>query len=349
MITKLIYLIFAKLKSMVARDVFFFLILAAGVITCNLMFVYGYGIMMQVTERDGLDDFMLYGIEPKAGISDFENALEGYSAEIYYYLPIEKEQCSEEVENDLFDGVRCIRTSHNIFQTNVSTGNINNLKQPGTVIIPEDIKGNIGDEITLNGKSFRVVGSSISDDFEVSPETFDASGFIPAMVSVDVPARKVKGAGEALRDTFGADYSIKQQEAAGLDESSKGQLALIAAVYLLCVFSFLYIFVSIYDDAAYELNVYEILGASRGHTVAILGGVMLVFLSAVNLLSQLIHRVFYKSFFSRLNVVSNYDYTAGDYLIMFFATLGSVFAVVLLYIAIRTRRSAIANSRSFSQ
>ena len=29
MITKLIYLIFAKLKSMVARDVFFFLILAA--------------------------------------------------------------------------------------------------------------------------------------------------------------------------------------------------------------------------------------------------------------------------------------------------------------------------------
>ena len=169
------------------------------------------------------------------------------------------------------------------------------------------------------------------------------------MVSVDVPARKVKGAGEALRDTFGAGYSIKQQEASGLDESSKGQLALIAAVYLLCVFSFLYIFVSIYDDAAYELNVYEILGASRGHTVAILGGVMLVFLSAVNLLSQLIHRVFYKSFFSRLNVVSNYNYTAGDYLIMFFATLGSVFAVVLLYIAIRTRRSAIANSRRFSQ
>ena len=350
MIAKLLYLIFVKLKSMIVKDVFFFLILSAGVIACNLMFVFGYGIVMQINERDRIDDFYLYNKNSGMGITDIENALSGYSAEIYYYLPLENDNCSDYIAQNPNGGVRSVRTSKSIYQTNVMSGNINDLKQPGTVIVPNDIKDLlIGDTITLNGSDFLIVGSSLSDDYEVSVETFEACGFIPAGVSVDVPAREVKMLAKTLRETFGADYAIEERGGSGLDERSKGQLALIAAVYLLCVFAFMYLFISIYDDAAYELNVYEILGATRMHTIVIVGGVMLVFLSAINLLSQLIHRLFYDGLFSKLNIVSGYIYTFEDYLLMFFVTLFSVYAFVIIYIIVRTRRSAIANSRRFSR
>ena len=349
MIIKLVYLIFVKLKSMIAKDIFFFLILLVGVITCNLMFVFGYGIVMQINERDGTADFTLYNKNSNMGVSDFEKALSEYSAEIYYYLPLEMSKCSDAIKQDPSDIIRSVRTSHSIFKTNVTTGNINNLKQYGTVIAPKDIKSlKMGDVITLNGSDFLIVGSSVSDDFEVSVETFESSGFIPAVISVDVPAREVKSLATTLQEAFGTDYRIEERNKSGLDERSKGQLALIAAVYMLCIFAFMYLFVSIYDDASFELNVYEMLGATRLHIVVIVGGVMFVFLSMASLLSQAIHRIFYNGFFDKLNVINDYVYTFKDYLLMFIFTLISVYILVFIYIIVRTRRSTIACSRKFS-
>ena len=165
MITKLLYLIFVKLKNMVAKDLFFFLILSVGVMTCNLMFVFGYGIIMQINERDGMDDFYLYNKNTGMGIVDIENGLRKFSAEIYYYLPVEKDNCSELITKDPNGYVRYIRTSRSIFQTNVMNGNINDLDQLGTVIVPANIKDlRIGSTIILNGNDYLIVGSSVSDD-----------------------------------------------------------------------------------------------------------------------------------------------------------------------------------------
>ena len=227
------------------------------------------------------------------------------------------------------------------------TGTTDNLAENNSVIIPTDIKNiNIGDTIILNGKMLKVVGSSSIPAFVMTKKTFEANGFIPDVISIDAANKDIQSILTLLSSDL-ESYVVENVSSTGLNETTRATLITVIVIYLLCVLAFLYLMISIYDRNAYELNIYEIIGATRKVTKTIIGGVVFVFLLFSSLLSQIIHVALYKPFFSKLNIFGDYYYTMSDYLLLFFITLFSVYIVVYIYISVRVNKSAITNSNNF--
>lgn len=343
---KILYLIFAKLKALITEDKFFFTTLFIGVLTCNIMFTYMYGIIAQLNEKDGLADiFVYYTSGEKLSSEQMDQKLSDYNVELDYYTFIDTSN-SHIGDNNMVQefSIRAKDTPDLIYTL---TGTAENLAEKNSVIIPTDIKNiTIGDTITLNGKTLKVVGSSSIPAFVMTKETFEANGFIPDVISIDAANKDIHSILSLL--SSGLDnYVIENVSSTGLNETTRATLVTVIVIYSLCVLAFLYLMISIYDSNAYELNIYEIIGATRKATKTIIGGVVFVFLLFSSLLSQIIHAALYKPFFSKLNIFGDYYYTMSDYLVLFFITLFSVYIVVYIYISVRVNKSAITNSNNF--
>lgn len=343
---KILYLIFAKLKALIAEDKFFFTTLFIGVLTCNIMFTYMYGIIAQLNEKDGLADiFVYYTSGEKLSSEQMAQKLSGYNVELDYYTLIDISNSHIGDNNKIQEF--SIRAKDTLDLIYTLTGTANNLAENNSVIIPTDIKNiNIGNTIILNGQTLKVVGSSSIPAFVMTKETFEANGFIPDVISIDAANKDIQSILTLLSSDLD-NYMIEDVSSTGLNETTHATLITVIVIYLLCVLAFLYLMISIYDRNAYELNIYEIIGATRSVTKTIIGGVVFVFLAFSSFLSQLIHIVFYKSFFSKLNIFGDYYYTISDYLLLFFITLFSVYIVVYIYISVRVNKSAIVNSNNF--
>ncbi len=347
---KTFYLIFSKLRSMIVTDVFFFTVLFIGVLSCNLMFTYMYGLVMQMNERDGAADIYIYPIEDGAlEPAVAKSAVEKGKADLDFYTSIDPETSSVTLSDGVTLEDTSIRTRENLSFFKYATGEADSLAEMGTVIVPADLcTERVGGEVTLNGAKLKVVGTSYIPAFLVSEATFEACGYRAEFMSVDTSVRRVDETARALGDALGDGYAVDVLTN-GLDDGSKSTLLSVVLIYALSALAFLYLMISIYDSSAYEFNVYEILGATRGKVLAVLGAVMFIFLAASSIVSEALHALLYRPLFSRLNIVDGFSYTFGDYLIIFAVSLLSVYAVVFVYIAVRTRRqSTIANARKFA-
>lgn len=343
---KILYLIFAKLKALIAEDKFFFTTLFIGVLTCNIMFTYMFGIITQLNEKDGLADvFVYYTSGEKLSSEQMDQKLSDYNVELDYYTLIDISNSSIGDNNKIQEF--SIRAKDTLDLIYTLTGTADNLAENNSVIIPTDIKNiNIGDTIILNGKMLKVVGSSSIPAFVMTKETFEANGFIPDVISIDAANKDIQSILTLLSSDL-ESYVVENVSSTGLNETTRATLITVIVIYLLCVLAFLYLMISIYDRNAYELNIYEIIGATRKVTKTIIGGVVFVFLLFSSLLSQIIHVALYKPFFSKLNIFGDYYYTMSDYLLLFFITLFSVYIVVYIYISVRVNKSAITNSNNF--
>lgn len=343
---KILYLIFAKLKALIAEDKFFFTTLFIGVLTCNIMFTYMYGIIAQLNEKDGLADvFVYYTSGEKLSSEQMDQKLSDYNVELDYYTLIDISNSSIGDNNKIQEF--SIRAKDTLDLIYTLTGTADNLAENNSVIIPTDIKNiNIGDTIILNGKMLKVVGSSSIPAFVMTKETFEANGFIPDVISIDAANKDIQSILTLLSSDL-ESYVVENVSSTGLNETTRATLITVIVIYMLCVLAFLYLMISIYDRNAYELNIYEIIGATRKVTKTIIGGVVFVFLLFSSLLSQIIHVALYKPFFSKLNIFGDYYYTMSDYLLLFFITLFSVYIVVYIYISVRVNKSAITNSNNF--
>lgn len=343
---KILYLIFAKLKALIAEDKFFFTTLFIGVLTCNIMFTYMYGIIAQLNEKDGLADvFVYYTSGEKLSSEQMDQKLSDYNVELDYYSLIDISNSSIGDNNKIQEF--SIRAKDTLDLIYTLTGTTDNLAENNSVIIPTDIKNiNIGDTIILNGKMLKVVGSSSIPAFVMTKKTFEANGFIPDVISIDAANKDIQSILTLLSSDL-ESYVVENVSSTGLNETTRATLITVIVIYLLCVLAFLYLMISIYDRNAYELNIYEIIGATRKVTKTIIGGVVFVFLLFSSLLSQIIHVALYKPFFSKLNIFGDYYYTMSDYLLLFFITLFSVYIVVYIYISVRVNKSAITNSNNF--
>lgn len=313
---KILYLIFAKLKALIAEDKFFFTTLFIGVLTCNIMFTYMYGIIAQLNEKDGLADvFVYYTSGEKLSSEQMDQKLSDYNVELDYYTLIDISNSSIGDNNKIQEF--SIRAKDTLDLIYTLTGTADNLAENNSVIIPTDIKNiNIGDTIILNGKMLKVVGSSSIPAFVMTKETFEANGFIPDVISIDAANKDIQSILTFLSSDL-ESYVVENVSSTGLNETTRATLITVIVIYLLCVLAFLYLMISIYDRNAYELNIYEIIGATRKVTKTIIGGVVFVFLLFSSLLSQIIHVALYKPFFSKLNIFGDYYYTMSDYLLLF--------------------------------
>lgn len=347
---KTLYMIFSKLKAMIAGEKLFFAVFCIGILTCNLMFTYMYGVFMQLGERDGIADMYLYYVDgERMSVADMDNILTKGKYELDYYVLLNPETCfykddTAEIRWEDYS----IRAKKDYTSFFTRTGSIHDLANPNCVIVPEEIASiGVGDTICLNGVSFSVVGTSAVSSFIISAESIAKNGWGIDVFGIDVPIKDNGVIQNQLEQAVSSTYWIEQMPGVILDRQTFLSLGVVVMIYLLCMLSFMYLMTFLYDSVAYELNVYEILGATRGRILAVLSGVMFLLLSGVSLVSQIVYAMFYESFFGKLNMFGEFSYSIGDYAAVFALTMILVYAFVFVYICIRTGRSTIQNSRKF--
>ena len=303
---------------------------------CNLILIYGYGVIMQVTERDGLDDFSVV-CEKDKGISveETEAKLAKYKADTYYYAA---------ADIDDGNGVSSVSvyTGSNVYLIHVSKGNINELKKEKTVVVPdsaEDIE--IGGTVTLNGHELNVKGSSTNECYLVSKETFTLLGVSPELITIDVPASQAGKLKKEISNIFGSGCLIHEQNNSSLDSASVSTLIVIGTIYLLCILSFMYLASSLYDDFSHEISIYTLIGASRKHIFALSGGIILLIIGITSAFSEIVHALLYDAVFSKMNILPGFEYTINDYLLLFIINVVTAFLFAIIYFLSKTRNSGI--------
>jgi len=350
---KTLYLILSKLKAMICEDKFFFTVFCVGIFVCNIMFTYMYGVLRSVVDLDGIPDFyMISQGGDRMSAEDVEALFENQRAELVYYAAIDPDS-SDRFELGEDPGSQwdvrpenlVIRARRDVTYYYSRYGDTGRLERKGTVMAPENLVGvSIGDTVRLNGKDLEVVGVTSYDSFTMSLETFSACGFFPDQIAVDCPVSDIG----KIRDILSAtSYRIETVNEEIFDAALKRDMATVFIIYLACVFAFAYLVKSLYDDSAYELNVYAMLGASGVRTMTVFSGAMFIVLAVVCFASQAFHAALYDSLFSKMNMFGPYTYTLGDYAGLFAVTFLSVFAFVFIYVLLRVRRSSIVNARKF--
>lgn len=346
---KIFYLILSKIKNMVKTNPFIFTILCIGIFSCNLMFIYTYGILIQANISSGIPDYYIYYRSgERIGVFDIEKQLKEYSVSIDYYLPLNIQECSFDTNNkrDITQYLIRARKDSSFFYT--IKGKVSNLEELNSVLVPADFTDlNIGDIIMLNGSNCKIVGTTVTPFFIVSIATFEEIWHFPDVIAIDIARESSNKFSQILFSIFGHKYRIEQIETPFLADNDKFMLVIVAIIYILCVASLLFLMTYIYQQSAYELNIYEIFGATRRVIISIFAIEMLIIISVVNLVSQLFHGIFYKSLFSKLNFIDKFEYTLHDYMITFGFTLFLVYVFVLIYILVRTRKSVIKNAGKF--
>ena len=226
---KILYLIFAKLKALIAEDKFFFTTLFIGVLTCNIMFTYMYGIIAQLNEKDGLADvFVYYTSGEKLSSEQMDQKLSDYNVELDYYSLIDISNSSIGDNNKIQEF--SIRAKDTLDLIYTLTGTTDNLAENNSVIIPTDIKNiNIGDTIILNGKMLKVVGSSSIPAFVMTKKTFEANGFIPDVISIDAANKDIQSILTLLSSDL-ESYVVENVSSTVLNETTRATLITVNVI-----------------------------------------------------------------------------------------------------------------------
>lgn len=343
---KTLYLIVSKIKMIIRESPFIFTVLCIGMVACNLMFIYTYGAIQEFKADTNIADYYIYfnGTGDKLDIEEIDSKVFSVTPKgvIDYYSIVDADTTSVgdvSIEASQF----VIRTREDVTFFKTSIGNIKYLAEENTVVIPDVYREMLNSTILLNGVELQAVGTAVGFDFIVSKSNYICSGYTPDMIAVKVLDNGASR--EALTAALGTAYTVEYQKNQAREEDAMAMQYEMYCVYVLCAMTFLFLCTFIYEDSAYELNVYQILGASRGKIIVILSGTMLILLSAFSLLTQIIHALLYDSVFSKLFTSGGYIYTIKDYALIFAASICVVEAFIVLYISFRTRKSAIRNAR----
>lgn len=348
---KNIYLIFSIIITTIKKNAFICFTLFIGILACNTMFIYMYGLICQSMEKDGMPDYYIYyETGPLFGIKDIAKKLKDYRLNVDYYAIPNAENCCFGDIDRAPDATRfLIRAREDVSSFLTIKGKAANLSKENTVLIPEEFGFlGVGDHLTLNGVKYEVAGVASAYFFMMSAKTFDESGLKPSMISIDAPLYMSDHFQKELKSAFGTGYHVEKNPNSGYDSGVKSDIAIVGIIFLLSAFSFMYLMAYIYEQSAYEYAVYEMAGATRGRIIFLLGSVMFIVLGIASLCAQTLHRLFYHHFFSKMNIYRDFIFKPKDYAAIFCITLFSVYIFILGYIILRTKKSSVLNIRKFT-
>ncbi len=343
---KILYIIFSKIRMIIMDSPFIFIILCIGIISCNMMFIYTYGLIEETKNDTDVADYYLYyiGKGEKNTIDELKNKLSSldcdYTAD---YLTIIDSSTSL-IGSDIPDTSEyLIRTREDITFFKVKTGSIKYLEERNTIIIPEAYQSAYNTSIFLNDANLKVVGTTSTNYFITSMQTYIDNGYTPDIIMLKIldNGHSLNFLNSSLGNIYDIEYSVNEE----VKENIMTMRYEAYFLYVLCAITFLFLCTYIYEDSAFELNIYQMLGASRSKVVCILGGAMFVILSGCSLITQFIHALFYDDFFAYLFTSGGFNYRIIDYVKIYSSSVLLVFGFVIIYILLRTRKSTILNSR----
>lgn len=335
---KTLYLIFSKIRMIIRESPFVFALLCIGMMACNLMFIYFYGAAQNYKLDISAPNYhFTYTDGEKLSVGELEARICSVApdAELNFYA-----ETSTDLDPENTYEIRAKADADTFFK--VSSGRAERLAEADTVLVPKQFYTMIYQHITLEDAELEVVGSTL-DDFIMTTDTFVKNGFVPDYIS----ARVIDfGASlEAFQAAVGDGYTVEYTFNAAREGYAAELSYQAVALYAVCAIAFLFLCIYLYEDSAYELSVYQMLGASHAKIILVLCGAMFVILSAVSLLTQLLHALLYMPLFSHLFTLGVYVYTPWDYAKIYLLSVGITELLVVLYVVLKTKRSAICNVR----
>ena len=347
---KLCSLIFTKLLSFIRQNPFLFSFICVSLAACDLMFLYVLGVSRADALYSSGVPMYRYDIEAVGGellsCSDMTDAVSSVmgDVEIDTYAPIDTAStfyAGGEINGALYS----IRATNRIEDHHVVRGNLDDLSDPDAIVVPEALTGvRMGDEVTVNGVKFTVVGTVPADWFLLPDRSLIGTGFPVAAASV--PTDDEHGErGARLREAVGEGYSVSFRISYAQRISSRNDTFAILALYAICSLSFLFFCTYLYEDSAYEFNVFRILGARRFHVVAVMLGMVGAIVTAVFWLTAAVHRLLYDSVFGIL-ITEPYRYTFADYGQIWLGSTAVISGFLCVWLILKSRKSMIVNTRN---
>jgi len=144
---------------------------------------------------------------------------------------------------------------------------------------------------------------------------------------------------ELITSLYGSDYITYINESFNWDFIK--DIFMLLLIYLACIFSLLFIMTYLYEDWAYELSVYKILGATQKKIVLIMCSIQFILLCTIGILAQLFHHFLYDSFFYKISWSENIIYSISDYLTVLLLTLGFTLAFILIFLTLKIKKSVV--------
>ncbi len=361
LILKSVYIVLSKLKSMVKNNIFIFSMFFIGIFFSNLMFTYFYGNIRYAAIKYNAPSFEIQNIGGGSiDVAALDKELSDCKS-VYYFSVIDKnsirQNTNEHFKTDEYlktteDAVIYIATCRNMDNFYVKQGRIKNLAAENSIIIPDGIlkKGEEFPDIFINGKTYKTVGVTGSQFFLVSQENYIKNNLPTFRIDINLSPNTTDEERIAfmnkLNTLFDKNFTINDKTLRNINSEITEEVIFATIVYFISIFALLFLMADLFEQSAYELSVYELLGATRFRIIFILSALQFVILVIVGLFSQLVHHLLYGVLFSKINVYE-FTYSFEMYAQSLFITVVSVLLFVVLYLCVKMKRYAIVNCRKF--
>ncbi len=290
---KLCYIVFKKLKELIQRNTFVFVLLCIGIFSCNLMFTYFYGNLKYSAEHSG-------------------------HTVVEFYNTNDNTMTAKELSLQLLN--------FGVVDVNFASVNTNDLNMPENYT-----------EEPIENSAYTLIRYNIREYAEI----------VPLIVSVEVSEKKdsikTENLISFLQAQYGEEYTVEEMQI--IDRDFWYNMAVVLLIYLSAVFSLLFLMTYLYEDAAYELQIYEMIGATRSQVVFVLSMIQFCILLLFGFLAQLFHYLFYDQIFAKIAWNEQVAYNFFDYIAVSMATVILVFVFVVSFVSYKVRGSAIEASR----
>lgn len=117
---------------------------------------------------------------------------------------------------------------------------------------------------------------------------------------------------------FNIEYNSFYPSAFKDEEMTKsmGMIILLSLIYIMALFSYLYMLKCIIDKNKYYYGTNILFGAKRNNLATRFFVELMVFIGAINLLGIFIHYILYDSIFEKINLITNIVYYTNDYIVI---------------------------------
>ena len=359
MIKNFFYIALRKIKSFAMGNRFIFIMFLLGSVACSLMFLYFWGNLRHTIDSYQAVSYTAILQEPgEIDVADMFNTAKKYRARIdAICIPGNSAVGGPAVESFLLLdetiqlGFLCTNRSEEFYMWGCEWVE---LEEIGTVIVPDAIL--LGADMTaaeagivLMGKPMKIIGRTASRFFFLSIVTFREYGLIPTEIHITLPSDLSEGEKKVFFDTFcdewGTVYSLQDTTKVLPLKDLLAVMLPMLLVYLLCMFSMLYILVYFLESMAFELSVYGLLGASNKMLIWIPAVVQGLLLAIAGGLACALHAMLYVPLFSHINLYE-FAYSPLWYVEATVLTLILSFSVMLLYLKHRVGKYVVVNFRN---
>ena len=340
---KTLYLLGSRLKQYFLKNKLLFLLFILGGILDTIMVIYCYGNLLPVVTEKNSQELgrREYCVRFDDTAPDLKT-VEAFAADPLI------DSCAYIIE----EGYYACDPDYPLTKL---SGSIE-FTGPYQVIVPPVAPENIGDEITICGKTFEVIGSAqdfYGGNYYIPYDTFLELGCGERIVRINFfSAERQDPLNDQVllmtEETFPENTHVGgSAEAYAADDiaETESMLMLTMIVAFLAVLAYIFLLRYIIDSLITENLVSVITGASRGRITTYIFLETTILSLGANGIGLLLHWALYEPLFVKLNVSENIRYTAGDYAFVYLLMLVLSLIVTIPFVMKYLKLSPVAARR----